>query len=58
MASVIAMASERVGHMGGSGGKGCDMARSVGYRWTLEGAEWLYFTLARSIVDARPPAFQ
>ena len=39
MAYDIAMASNRVAHMGGSGGKGGDTARSVGYRWTLEGAE-------------------
>ena len=57
MAYEIAMASERVGHMGGSGGKGGDTARSVGYRWTLEGAETLYLR-SKVLVDARAAGIQ
>ena len=51
MAYEIAMASERVGHMGG------DTARSVGYRWTLEGAETLYLR-SKVLVDARAAGIQ
>jgi hypothetical protein len=36
------MASERVAHLGGSGGKGGDTARSVGFQWTPEGMETLF----------------
>jgi citrate lyase subunit beta/citryl-CoA lyase len=48
----IAMASERVAHMGGSGGKGGDTARSVGFQWTPEGLETL-FIKSKVLVDAR-----
>jgi citrate lyase subunit beta/citryl-CoA lyase len=48
----IAMASERVAHMGGSGGKGGDTARSIGFQWTPEGLETL-FLKSKVLVDAR-----
>jgi citrate lyase subunit beta/citryl-CoA lyase len=48
----IAMASERVAHMGGSGGKGGDTARSIGFQWTPEGLETL-FVKSKVLVDAR-----
>ena len=57
MAYDIAMASDRVGHMGGSGGKGGDTARSVGYRWTLEGAETLYLR-SKVLIDSRAAGIQ
>ena len=48
----IAMASDRVAHMGGSGGKGGDTARSIGFQWTPEGMETL-FIKSKVLVDAR-----
>ena len=48
----IAMASDRVAHMGGSGGKGGDTARSIGFQWTPEGLETL-FLKSKVLVDAR-----
>ena len=57
MAYDIAMASDRVAHMGGSGGKGGDTARSVGYRWTLEGAETLYLR-SKVLIDSRAAGIQ
>ena len=48
----IATASDRVAHMGGSGGKGGDTARSVGFQWTPEGLETL-FLKSKVLVDAR-----
>ena len=48
----IAMASDRVAHMGGSGGKGGDTARSVGFTWTAEGLETL-FIKSKVLVDSR-----
>ena len=48
----IAMAAERVAHMGGSGGKGGDTARSVGFQWTLEGLETL-FIKSKVLLDSR-----
>jgi citrate lyase subunit beta/citryl-CoA lyase len=48
----IAVASERVAHMGGSGGKGGDTARSIGFQWTPEGMETL-FIKSKVLVDAR-----
>lgn len=48
----IAMASDRIAYMGGSGGKGGDTARSVGYQWTPEGLETL-FLKSKVLVDAR-----
>lgn len=48
----IAMASDRVAHMGGSGGKGGDTARSIGYQWTAEGMETL-FIRSKVLIDSR-----
>ena len=48
----IAMASDRVAHMGGSGGKGGDTARSIGFQWTPEGMETL-FIKSKVLVDGR-----
>ena len=48
----IAMASDRVAHMGGSGGKGGDTARSIGFQWTPEGMETL-FIKSKVLVDSR-----
>jgi citrate lyase subunit beta/citryl-CoA lyase len=56
-AYAIAMASERVAHMGGSGGKGGDTARSIGFQWTLEGLETL-FLKSKVLVDARAAGVQ
>jgi citrate lyase subunit beta/citryl-CoA lyase len=53
----IAMASERVAHMGGSGGKGGDTARSIGFQWTPEGLETL-FLKSKVLVDARAAGVQ
>ena len=48
----IAAASPRVAHMGASGGKGGDTARSVGFEWTPEGIETL-FLRSKVLVDCR-----
>ena len=48
----IATASPRVAHMGASGGKGGDTARSIGFQWTPEGMETL-FIRAKVLVDVR-----
>jgi len=53
----IAMASDRVAHMGGSGGKGGDTARSIGFQWTLKGMETL-FIKSKVLVDARSAGVQ
>ena len=53
----IAMASPRVAHMGGSGGKGGDTARSVGFQWTPEGLETL-FIKSKVLVDSRSAGIQ
>lgn len=53
----IAMASERVAHLGGSGGKGGDTARSIGFQWTPEGMETL-FIKSKVLVDARAAGVQ
>lgn len=53
----IAMAAERVAYMGGSGGKGGDTARSVGFQWTPEGLETL-FLKSKVLVDARAAGIQ
>jgi citrate lyase subunit beta/citryl-CoA lyase len=53
----IAVASERVAHMGGSGGKGGDTARSIGFQWTPEGMETL-FIKSKVLVDARAAGVQ
>ena len=48
----IATASPRVAHMGASGGKGGDTARSIGFQWTQEGLETL-FLRSKVLVDVR-----
>jgi len=48
----IATASPRVAHMGGSGGKGGDTARSIGFEWTPEGLETLYLK-SKVLIDVR-----
>ena len=48
----IATAADRVAHMGGSGGKGGDTARSVGFQWTPEGLETL-FIKSKVLLDSR-----
>ena len=48
----IATASPRVAHMGASGGKGGDTARSIGFQWTPGGMETL-FLRSKVLVDAR-----
>ena len=48
----IATASPRVAHMGASGGKGGDTARSIGFEWTSEGMETL-FLRSKVLVDVR-----
>lgn len=53
----IALASERIAHMGGSGGKNGDTARSIGFQWTLEGMETL-FIKSKVLVDSRAAGVQ
>jgi citrate lyase subunit beta/citryl-CoA lyase len=53
----IATAAERVAHMGGSGGKGGDTARAIGFQWTPEGLETL-FLKSKVLVDARSAGVQ
>ncbi|HCG90802.1 MAG TPA: CoA ester lyase [Dehalococcoidia bacterium] len=48
----IATSSNRITHMGGSGGKGGDTARSIGFQWTPEGMETL-FLKSKVLIDAR-----
>ena len=48
----IATSSPRVAHMGASGGKGGDTARSIGFQWTPEGMETL-FLRSKVLVDVR-----
>ena len=48
----IAVASSRVAHMGASGGKGGDTARSIGFQWTPQGIETL-FLRSKVLVDSR-----
>ena len=48
----IATSSPRVAHMGASGGKGGDTARSIGFQWTPEGLETL-FLRSKVLVDVR-----
>ena len=52
LAYEIATASPRVAHMGASGGKGGDTARSIGFQWTPEGMETL-FLRSKVLVDVR-----
>ena len=48
----IATASSRITHMGGSGGKGGDTSRSIGFQWTPEGMETL-FLKSKVLIDSR-----
>jgi citrate lyase subunit beta/citryl-CoA lyase len=48
----IATASPRVAHLGASGGKGGDTARSIGFQWTPGGMETL-FLRSKVLVDSR-----
>ncbi len=52
LAYEIATTSPRVAHMGGSGGKGGDTARSIGFEWTPEGLETLYLK-SKVLIDVR-----
>ncbi len=56
-AYAIATAADRVAHMGGSGGKGGDTARSIGFQWTHEGLETL-FLKSKVLVDTRAAGVQ
>ncbi|SVA36419.1 uncharacterized protein METZ01_LOCUS89273, partial [marine metagenome] len=38
----VGISSERVAHMGAGGGRGGDIARAIGYRWTAKGTETLF----------------
>lgn len=53
----IATASDRIAHMGGSGGKDGDTARSIGYQWTPQGIETL-FIRSKVLVDSRAAGVQ
>ncbi len=53
----VAMASERVAHMGAGGGKNGDTARSIGFQWTQEGMETL-FLKSKVLIDARAAGVQ
>ena len=48
----IAVSSNRVAHMGASGGRGGDVARSIGYRWSPKGTETL-FIRSKVLLDSR-----
>ena len=57
MAYDIAMASDRVAHMGAAAARVATPPRSVGYRWTLEGAETLYLR-SKVLMDSRAAGIQ
>ncbi len=48
----IAIASPRVAHMGGLTGKGGDIARAVGFGWSEDGYEALFY-LSKVLLDVR-----
>lgn len=48
----IATASPRVAYLGGAVSRFGDMARAIGYRWTVEGVESLYLR-QKVLIDAR-----
>ena len=52
LSSEIASSSKRIAHMGASGGKGGDTARSIGFEWTPEGMETLFFR-SKVLLDVR-----
>jgi citrate lyase subunit beta/citryl-CoA lyase len=52
LSSEIATSSKRIAHMGASGGKGGDTARSIGFEWTPDGMETLFFR-SKVLLDVR-----
>ncbi len=52
LAYEVAVASPRVAHMGGLTGKDGDIARAIGFEWTPEGREALYY-ISKVLLDAR-----
>ena len=52
LAYEVATSSARVAHMGAAGGKGGDPARSIGFQWTPEGMETLFFR-SKVLLDSR-----
>ncbi len=48
----VAKVSRRVAHMGAGGGRGGDIARAVGYKWTPEGLETL-FLRSKVLLDSK-----
>jgi citrate lyase subunit beta/citryl-CoA lyase len=48
----VGVASARVAHMGGITGKDGDIARAIGFEWTTEGHEALYY-LSKVLLDSR-----
>jgi citrate lyase subunit beta / citryl-CoA lyase len=48
----VALASNRVAHLGGLTGKDGDIARAIGFRWTNEGHEAFYY-ISKVLLDAR-----
>ena len=48
----VGISSERVAHMGAGGGRGGDIARAIGYRWTAMGTETL-FIRSKVLLDSR-----
>jgi citrate lyase subunit beta/citryl-CoA lyase len=48
----VGIASPRVVHMGGLTGKDGDIARAIGFQWTLEGHEAFYY-ISKVLLDAR-----
>jgi len=48
----VAIASQRVVHLGGLTGKDGDIARAIGFQWTPEGLE-AFFYISKVLLDAR-----
>src|SRR5947209_6404103 len=48
----VAIASNRVAHLGGLTGKDGDIARAIGFRWTQEGHEAFYY-ISKVLLDVR-----
>ena len=53
----IAVSSKRIAHMGAAGGRGGDIARAVGYRWTPDGQETLYLR-SKVLLDSKAAGIQ
>ncbi|HEX2173382.1 MAG TPA: CoA ester lyase [Dehalococcoidia bacterium] len=53
----IAVASPRIAYLGAGSAKGGDMARAVGYEWTPEGLETLFYR-SKVLLDARAANIQ